>query len=283
VFPSLTRCAISPALTDTGALFLHSLGLDAGWVGQGTQYLPLADWAQEHRKTNPEQLWVNRDGGVVEDYLTPENPPPSSLTTTGLSLRPKPWEVCMTLGQKWAYNPHDVYKSTKTVIQTLVSVVATGGSLLLDIGPMPTGELPPVALQRLAETGKWMKVNSESIYETMPQSPYAMNVTGSIQRGKPGQWGLLSPATRGESAACEEARATNGSVNRQFSLADCQAYCTAIRGCNTINFRAPSTCIPKTCSVRRHLPATITQTATADAPPRYATMNNGRDNGNDVP
>ena len=71
---------------------------------------------------------MNRDGGVVEDYLTPENPPPSSLTTVGLSLRPKPWEVCMTLGLKWAYNPHDVYKSTKTVIQTLVSVVATGGS-----------------------------------------------------------------------------------------------------------------------------------------------------------
>jgi len=39
-------------------------------------------------------------------------------------------------------------------VQTLVSVVATGGSLLLDVGPMPTGELPPTALQRLAETGK---------------------------------------------------------------------------------------------------------------------------------
>jgi len=36
------------------------------------------DWAVEHRKINPQQLWVNRDGGVVEDYLTPENPPPAS-------------------------------------------------------------------------------------------------------------------------------------------------------------------------------------------------------------
>eukprot|EP01052_Picozoa_sp_SAG31_P031640 SAG31_NODE_3373_length_4351_cov_2.070790_2_plen_189_part_00 len=40
--------------------------LDAGWVGAGEQYLPLADWATAHRKTNPAQLWVNRDGGVVE-------------------------------------------------------------------------------------------------------------------------------------------------------------------------------------------------------------------------
>lgn len=113
---------------------------------------------------------------MVEDYLTPENPPPATLTATGLQLRPKPWEVCMTLGLKWAYNPHDTYKTTETIVQTLVSVVATGGSLLLDVGPMPTGELPPVALQRLAEVGNWMDVNSEGIYDTVPQAPYAMDV-----------------------------------------------------------------------------------------------------------
>ena len=65
----------------------------------------------------------------------------------------------MTLGQAWAYNPNDVYKSTQTVVTTLVNVVATGGNLLLDVGPMPTGELPPTALERLAEVGKWMDVN----------------------------------------------------------------------------------------------------------------------------
>lgn len=253
-----TECTVLVSLAVIGvSRFSFVSGLDAGWVGQGQQYLPLADWAQEHRKINPQQLWVNRDGGVVEDYLTPENPPPSSLTTTGLSLRPKPWEVCMTLGLKWAYNPHDTYKTTKTVIQTLVSVVATGGSLLLDVGPMPTGELPPVALQRLAETGEWMNVNSESIYDTMPQSPYAMNVTGSTHLGKPGQWGLLSPASQGESAACAEARAPNGSINNpHMSLADCQLYCEQLHGCNTINFRAPSSCIPKTCTVRHLIPPT---------------------------
>jgi alpha-L-fucosidase len=32
--------------------------LDAGWVGSGTQFLPLATWAKEHRKDNPNQLWV---------------------------------------------------------------------------------------------------------------------------------------------------------------------------------------------------------------------------------
>jgi hypothetical protein len=102
----------------------------------------------------------------------------------------------MTLGLKWAYNPHDVYKTTKTIVQTLVSVVATGGSLLLDVGPMPTGELPPVALQRMAETGEWMAANSEAIYDTTPQSPYAISVTGPAPAGVHGDFSLDWRLTR---------------------------------------------------------------------------------------
>jgi alpha-L-fucosidase len=37
---------------------------------------------------------------------------------------------------------------------------------------MPTGELPPTALERLAEVGVWMDVNGEAIHDTTPQSPY---------------------------------------------------------------------------------------------------------------
>eukprot|EP00040_Diaphanoeca_grandis_P023728 m.129542 g.129542 ORF g.129542 m.129542 type:complete len:613 (-) comp29406_c0_seq1:292-2130(-) len=218
--------------------------LDAGWVGQGLQYLPLADWATQHRQINPQQLWVNRDGNIVEDYLTPENPPPASLTTTGLSLRPKPWEVCMTLGEQWAYKPNDTYKTTQTIVQTLVSVVATGGSLLLDIGPMPTGELPPTALDRLAQTGKWMDINSESIYDTVPQAPFAITTVNSQANTNQTTWGLLSQQSAGLSASCADAAAQNPTA----SLNECQAKCDSISGCNTINFRAPTGCIPKICT-----------------------------------
>ena len=217
--------------------------LDAGWVGQGIQFLPLSDWAVTHRKINPQQLWVNRDGGVVEDYLTPENPPPASLTTRGLALRPKPWEVCMTLGTKWAYQRNDTYKSTKTIVQTLVSVVATGGSMLLDIGPMPTGELPPTALERLSSTGKWMAVNSEAIYDTMPQAPYAITVEQPTA-GNPDDWGRVAAAAAGLSAECPE----SASGNARLTLTQCQAECAKTPGCNTINFRAPHDCITKACA-----------------------------------
>eukprot|EP01052_Picozoa_sp_SAG31_P031641 SAG31_NODE_3373_length_4351_cov_2.070790_3_plen_183_part_00 len=152
-------------------------------------------------------------------------------------------QVCMTLGLKWAYNPHDTYKTTKTIVQTLVNVVATGGSLLLDVGPMPTGELPPVALSRLAETGQWMDVNSESIHETVPQAPYAMTVQAVSAAGRSSSWGLTSPKAAGQSASCPEA----GSNTRK-PLEACKKLCEETAGCNTLNFNAPDTCIIKNCN-----------------------------------
>ena len=37
----------------------------------------------------------------------------------------------------------------------------------MNIGPQPDGELPAVALERLAEVGEWMKVYGETIYGTV--------------------------------------------------------------------------------------------------------------------
>ena len=36
----------------------------------------------------------------------------------------------------------------------------------MNIGPQPDGELPAVALERLAEMGEWMKTYGETIYGT---------------------------------------------------------------------------------------------------------------------
>lgn len=87
-------------------------------------------------------------------------------------------KFCLEFRRRYADNPHDTYKTTKTVVQvtdqgltappshhrtsltvalvclqTLVSVVATGGSLLLDVGPMPTGAAFLPLFYPLPETG----------------------------------------------------------------------------------------------------------------------------------
>ena len=67
----------------------------------------------------------------------------------------------------WGYKITDQnYKSTRELIQYLVSAAVKDANLLMNIGPQPDGELPEVAVQRLAEMGEWMKTYGETIYGT---------------------------------------------------------------------------------------------------------------------
>jgi alpha-L-fucosidase len=104
--------------------------------------------------------------GRYENYRTPEQEVPDQALDYS-------WETCMTMGASWSYVPDDTYKPTHRLIHLLVDIVAKGGNFLLDVGPSPEGELPPVALQRMKEIGSWMKVNGSAIYSTRPRAPYA--------------------------------------------------------------------------------------------------------------
>lgn len=79
----------------------------------------------------------------------------------------KPWEECRGIGTSFGYNRvenADSYSSTEELIRILVSTVAAGGNLLLDIGPAADGTIPVIMQQRLLEIGKWLKTNGEAIY-----------------------------------------------------------------------------------------------------------------------
>lgn len=79
------------------------------------------------------------------------------------------WESCITMGNSWQYRPvNDDYKSALEMIQMLVETRAKGGNLLLNVGPMPTGELPREQSDRLREMGLWMMVNRDAIHDVRP-------------------------------------------------------------------------------------------------------------------
>ena len=86
---------------------------------------------------------------------------------SGQDISKLPLETCETMNGMWGYKITDQdYKSTKTLIHYLVKSAGKNANLLMNIGPQPDGELPAVALQRLAEMGEWMKTYGETIYGT---------------------------------------------------------------------------------------------------------------------
>ena len=77
------------------------------------------------------------------------------------------WEVCMPISGSWGYKKSDTdFKSTETLIRNLADIASKGGNYLLNVSPTGSGTLLPQATERLKAIGRWMKINSDSIYET---------------------------------------------------------------------------------------------------------------------
>ena len=77
---------------------------------------------------------------------------------SGQDISALPLETCETMNGMWGYKITDQdYKSTKTLIHYLVKAAGKDANLLMNIGPQPDGELPAVALERLAEVDEGIR------------------------------------------------------------------------------------------------------------------------------
>nr|WP_294908125.1 alpha-L-fucosidase [uncultured Lacibacter sp.] len=87
------------------------------------------------------------------------------------SIEPLPWQTDTCIGS-WHYNKpifdNHRYKSAKTVIHTLVDVVSKNGNLMLSVPVKGNGTIDSDERKIVEEIGRWMKANSESIYDTRP-------------------------------------------------------------------------------------------------------------------
>lgn len=153
------------------------LWFDGEWEGTWTheEGLKLYDYV---RSLKPEIIINNRvDKGrhgmkgtydpsqFAGDFGTPEQ----EIPATGLDFD---WESCITMNGHWGWNKNDkAFKSTEDLIRKLVDIASKGGNFLLNIGPKPDGTFPQESIERLAAIGRWMDVNGEAIYGTLP-SPF---------------------------------------------------------------------------------------------------------------
>jgi len=127
-----------------------------------------AGWRAEEmngiaRKLQP-QILINCRSHLPEDFDTPEQHVQASPPG-------RAWESCMTLNQSWGYHGGDLnYKSPGEVVSTLARTVHRGGNLLLNIGPEADGSVPPESAAILRQVGRWMQVNGEAIYGSVPSA-----------------------------------------------------------------------------------------------------------------
>lgn len=179
-FKDYTYNQIQELMSNYGKMDI--LWLDGGWVRplktvdrsvewqQGIKYdqdIDMPKIAAMARAKQPGLIVVDRTvSGPYENYTTPEQEVPAAPLG-------HPWETCMTMGNSWSYVPGDHYKSSLQIVQLLVKIVSRGGNLLMNIGPGPDGDWDPEAYKRLADIGKWIKINGEGIYSSKAVAPFS--------------------------------------------------------------------------------------------------------------
>jgi alpha-L-fucosidase len=137
------------------------------------------------KELRPDIITNNRlGGGFKGDTETPEQ----TIPPKGYPGRD--WETCMTMNGTWGFKRDDNnWKSTETLIRNLCDIASKGGNYLLNVGPTSEGLIPQPSIERLAEVGDWMKINSEAIYGSGP-TPFGAEAgkfsdTEKDKNGKP--------------------------------------------------------------------------------------------------
>ncbi len=99
----------------------------------------------------------------------------------GVKISPLPLESCETMNKAWGFNLNDRnFKTSKQIVHYLVNAAGRNANLLLNVGPMPNGEIQSEFADTLKQVGLWTAKYGESIYGT---------------RGKvvdPQNWGVLT-------------------------------------------------------------------------------------------
>jgi alpha-L-fucosidase len=97
---------------------------------------------------------------------------------------PLPWESPATMNDTWGYRSDDHnWKSVKTLLRLLVSIVSKGGNYLLNVGPTEEGLIPQESIERLEAIGRWMDKNSASVFEAKGSSIHYAPQWGTITAG----------------------------------------------------------------------------------------------------
>ncbi|MFW6044964.1 MAG: alpha-L-fucosidase, partial [Planctomycetota bacterium] len=140
--------------------------IDILWYDGGRPMKTAEGWEslamnQMVRSFQPEII-INNRSKLPEDFETPEGEvEPADLQND------RGWEACMTFnGTSWGHMKGaevDAWR-TRDIVKMLARASQDSGNLLLNIGPLPDGGVPPKAARALRDTGQWLDQHGEAVY-----------------------------------------------------------------------------------------------------------------------
>lgn len=108
--------------------------------------------------------FAGEDFQMFERDLPGENKSGLSFQKASNAL---PLETCETMNNSWGFDLADKnYKSAATIIRYLVNAAGRNANLLLNIGPMPNGDIQQEFKDTLQAVGAWMQQYGHTIYDT---------------------------------------------------------------------------------------------------------------------
>jgi alpha-L-fucosidase len=128
---------------------------------------------------------MGREVEVV--YKTHDIPPGIGMRNieNGLldGLSYDPWMTDINMADDWFYRPGTGFKTAGYLVDLLADVVSRNGILLLNVPPLADGSFPEEARKELKEIGRWLELNGEAIYGTMPWGVYGEGPTELAMSG----------------------------------------------------------------------------------------------------
>ncbi|MEV5976683.1 alpha-L-fucosidase [Streptomyces sp. NPDC052114] len=158
---------------------------DAHWRELITRYRPSVLWNDYGFLPNPDADALFRTyeelvpDGVVNDRFDTARQEAGALRADFVTLEyartngpaDRKWEACRGIGTSFGYNrleDDDSYLGATELIHLFIDIVASGGNLLINVGPTGAGEIPAAQEQRLLALGRWLDANHAAIRGTRP-------------------------------------------------------------------------------------------------------------------
>ena len=140
---------------------------DGEWNNNAEQWHARELIAWYYNTIGPDAVCNDRWGnGQQHGYRTPEY-------SAGITLTDRPWAECRGLGRSFGFNrnePLENYLGSEELIRHFCKLVAAGGGMTLNVGPMADGTIPMLQQERLRDLGLWLRDNGDAIYGTRPWS-----------------------------------------------------------------------------------------------------------------